>query len=146
MRTNSLADLLCYEPAGPSQPSKEAFLKAALMRIERGGRVYTRVEGGCLVHYGWLTAAGDATPRHGVRRCWRFPPHSALLTDFYTPPSRAGEAWYADSLPRMLRDAAALDGVEFIYAAVPAGDTPARRAAEAAGFEYQGVRRVRAWL
>lgn len=142
---DSLSDLLCYEPAEASQAAKQQFLLAAMKRIEAGVHVYTHVQDGRLVHYGWLTPRESKSFITEVGCGYEFPPNTSVMWDFYTLPACRGQGLYSRSLRRILGDAAAIAGTEFVYIAVPANNWPSRRAIEKAGFKYHDsiVRKTR---
>ncbi len=142
---DSLSDLLCYEPAEPSQASKQQFLLAAMKRIEAGVHVYTHVQDGRLVHYGWLTPRESKSFITEVGCGYEYPPNTSVMWDFYTLPACRGQGLYSRSLRRILSDVAAIAGTEFVYIAVLADNWPSRRAIEKAGFKYHGsiVRKTR---
>lgn len=142
---DSLSDLLCYEPAEASQASSQQFLLAAMKRIEAGAHVYTHVQDGRLVHYGWLTPRESKSFITEVGYGYEYPPNTSVMWDFYTLPTCRGQGLYSRSLQRILSDVAANAGAEFVYIAVLANNWPSRRAIEKTGFKYHDsiVRKTR---
>ena len=133
---DSLRDLLCYEPAEAIQSSKQQFLRAAMSRIEAGRHVYTHVQEGRLVHYGWLTTREIKSLITEVGCEYAYPHCTAVMWDFYTFPSSRGQGWYSRSLRHILSDVAAIAGTEYVYIAVLANNWPSRRVIEEVGFKY----------
>ena len=137
MRRDCLEDLLCYKAAETWQPRLFEFLQIAMQRLEEGEHVYTLVEDGVLVHYGWLIERQDVAYFPEVDQKFRMPPQSAVLYDYFTHPACRGRGLYQGSLREMSSDAANIAGTEFIYISVVAGNAPSRHSIEKAGFEYQ---------
>jgi len=114
MNRDRLGDLVCFEPSQPWQ-DKQAFLAEALARLERGEHVYTYVDGGRLLHSGWLIdrqAKGFMTE---VQQEYHYPEGSSVLYDFYTHPECRGRGLYQACVQQMLGDVAALPGTRFVY-------------------------------
>jgi CelD/BcsL family acetyltransferase involved in cellulose biosynthesis/RimJ/RimL family protein N-acetyltransferase len=129
-------DLACYAPAEGWQPTTDAFLQSAMERLENGEHCYTYVEDGVLAHYGWLIDRQESTFMDEVHQSWTLPPGAAVAHGFYTRPRFRGRGMYASSLARMIRDAAAIPGLEAIYICVRADNEPSRRVIEKLGFVY----------
>jgi len=142
---NRLRDLLCYEPADRGCRSKQEFLRDAIGRIESGVHAYSVIHGDVLVNYAWLTSVIGKSFVTEVEHTYEYPPHSALLQQIYTHPSYRGQGLCSRTLKQIVNDEASMGGVEFVYAAVPAGNRAGRRAIEKAGFKYQNsiIREVR---
>ncbi|HEV8040009.1 MAG TPA: GNAT family N-acetyltransferase [Bryobacteraceae bacterium] len=137
MRRDCLEDLLCYRAAETWQPTLFEFLQTAMQRLEEGEHVYTLVENGLLVHYGWLIERQDVAYFPEVDQKFPMPPQSAVLYDYFTHPASRGRRLYQCSLREMSADAANIAGTEFIYISVVADNAPSRHSIEKAGFEYQ---------
>jgi CelD/BcsL family acetyltransferase involved in cellulose biosynthesis/RimJ/RimL family protein N-acetyltransferase len=136
MEKNNLADLLVFEPTQIWQTCQD-FLRYALNHLEEGHHIYTRTENGRLVHYGWLIAEQESAKFFEVDQQFRFPKGSALLLDFWTHPEVREKGLYRAAIEQMLHDAAVSPGVQYIYIAVLADDTPSRDVLETLGFQYQ---------
>jgi RimJ/RimL family protein N-acetyltransferase len=144
MARNRLGDLLAYQPAEGWQAPRQAFLREALQRIERGETVYTLVQDGRLVHYGWIHQRRQAwLPEVGLRL--ELPEGAVTFYDFYTHPQYRGRGFYQSALRHMLAETAASPQVRQIHIAVLAGNAPSRRSIEKVGFLYAKsfFRRVR---
>ncbi len=145
VRRNNLQHLLCYDPPDRRCRSKQEFLRDAMARIESGVHAYSVIHGDVLVNYAWLTSVISKSFVTEVEHTYEYPPHSVLLQQIYTHPSyrRQGLCWR--TLKQIVNDEASAGGVEFIYAAVPAGNRAGRHAIEKAGFKYQDsiIREVR---
>jgi RimJ/RimL family protein N-acetyltransferase len=99
--------------------------------------VYTLVEDGRLVHYGWLSERQQKSNISEVEQDFYLPPESAVLADFYTHPAARGKGLYQQSLRQMLRDAALVAGTRHIFIGVMADNLPSRHVIEKVGFNYQ---------
>ena len=146
VRKDSAEDLLCYTPCENWQPSKAEFLHTALTRIERGSHVFTRVEDGVLVHFGWSTERAGEAYITEVEHSYAYPGHSAVLWDFYSHPNYRGKGFFSKSLRYILNDLAVSSSAPtWAYIFVVADNLPSRSVIEKSGFEYQEsiVRRAR---
>jgi RimJ/RimL family protein N-acetyltransferase len=129
------------------QTGRDEFLASVSLRRTQDHHLYTYVDGGRLLHYGWLI------PRQSEGRDDRvgmklYPePDSAVLYDFYTHPDARGQGLYTQSLQQMLHDAVALEGAAQVYIYANDDNTPSRRVIEKVGFDYIGglVREQRLW-
>jgi CelD/BcsL family acetyltransferase involved in cellulose biosynthesis len=131
---DNIADLLVYRPLEASQPPINKFLKQVMSNLEAGCHIYTQVEKGRLVQYGWLveTRMDNGVFRDGGDIAHSLPPDSVLLTDFYTHRSISQTSLY-----QMLRDASSLPGITQAHICVPSCNRTLRRAVEEAGFSYR---------
>lgn len=137
MKRDFLPDLLAYQPAEAWQMRFSVFLKRVLKGLENGNHVYTRVEDGRLVHYGWLIERQQKSHISEVGHDFYLPPESAVLADFYTHPAARGKGLYQHSLRQMLHDAALIPGTKHIFIGVLADNGPSRHVIEKVGFEYR---------
>jgi len=136
MRVDEPADLLAFTPRETWQ-SCAAFLADGIERLSLGEHLYSRVEDGLLVHYGWLADRQASSFFPEIGASYEYPAGSAVLYDFYTDPSARGRGYYQRSLRQMIADAAARPGVEHIYISVRAENAPSRHVIEKAGFQYE---------
>lgn len=134
---DALGDLLQFEEA-VDQRSKASFLSDALARLEQGQHVYTTVDTGRLVHFGWLVERQETSFLSEVNQTFTLPPASAVLYDFYTHPSARGRGLYQAAMRQMLRDAVSVPGTEHVFIFVLADNLASRHAIEKVGFQYQG--------
>jgi len=123
VRCDSLEDLLLYQPA-------EAWLPRE--------NVYSLVEDGRLLHFGWLIERQTKSFAAEVHQEHAFPPDSAVLFGFYTVPDARGRGLYARSLRTIMRDAAAIPGTKKVFISVLADNAPSRHVIEKVGFTYEG--------
>lgn len=137
VRRDCLADLVNFEP-GESWQSRDAFLSAALARLERGERVYSISVDGRLAHYGWLALNQTTSYMTEVGQSFDFPPGSVALYDFYSHPDFRGRGFYRATIGHMLRDVFAGEDPRYAYISVLADNLPSRRVIESMGFAYQG--------
>jgi RimJ/RimL family protein N-acetyltransferase len=103
--------------------------------LEAGHHVYTRVENGKLVQYGWLIGSQDRRAATGDERYPVIPADSVLLADFYT--YLQDQSLSRSSLCQMLFDAANVFGAKQAYLCVSADNRALRQVVEEAGFTYQ---------
>jgi CelD/BcsL family acetyltransferase involved in cellulose biosynthesis/RimJ/RimL family protein N-acetyltransferase len=137
MNRDCLPDLMAYQPAEAWQMRFSAFLNRVLMGLENGNHVYTRVEDGRLVHYGWLIERQQKSHLSEVGHDFYLPPESAVLADFYTHPAARGKGLYQHSLRQMVHDASLIAGTKHIFIGVLADNFPSRHVIEKVGFDYR---------
>ena len=137
MNRDCLPDLMAYQPAEAWQMRLSSFLKRVLTGLEHGNHVYTRVEDGRLVHYGWLIERQQKSHLSEVGHDFYLPPESAVLADFYTHPAARGKGLYQHSLRQMLHDASLIAGTKHIFIGVLADNFPSRHVIEKVGFDYR---------
>jgi CelD/BcsL family acetyltransferase involved in cellulose biosynthesis len=137
VRRDSLVDLMCYEPYEESGYSRQQFLQNALVKIELGAHPYSLVRDHKLIVYGCLTTKIDKSALVELCPTYEFPPKSALIRDFYVHPSYRDQKLCLTLLEQLLRDAAATDGIDFLYVTVSAGNGQLRSVLAEAGFQYQ---------
>jgi hypothetical protein len=138
-RVNCLADLLCYDPLDRSDRSKAQFLLDVSQSLEAGGRVYTLVENGILLHCGWISPPpkGQAGGRNSD--ALEYPPASCLVWDDYTHPEAHGRRLPRLSLEQRLHDASTIPGVETILIKVSADESRSADGLGVAEFKYFGT-------
>jgi hypothetical protein len=116
VRRNALEDLLAYQPTGTG-PSRQAFLSAALARLEEGEHIYTCTEQGRLLHA--CCMAEDPSPKsvEAIMPGLSLPAKSVLVHDLYVScdvrPATA-------LLRRILQDAAGVAGAIKVFVLLPA--------------------------
>jgi CelD/BcsL family acetyltransferase involved in cellulose biosynthesis/RimJ/RimL family protein N-acetyltransferase len=137
MNRDCLPDVMAYQPAEAWQMRFSAFLKRVLTGLEGGNHVYTRVEDGRLVHYGWLIERQQKSHLSEVGHDFYLPPESAVLADFYTHPAARGKGLYQHSLRQMVHDASLIAGTKHIFIGVLADNFPSRHVIEKVGFDYR---------
>lgn len=129
------------------QLDRAAFTAAVSQRRTQGQHLYTCVEDGTLLHYGWLIPRQLEGPDHRIGMTLYPEPGSAALWDFYTHPLARGRGLYTQALQQMIHDAVEVDGASQVYIYVNDDNAPSRRVIEKVGFEYVGglVREQRLW-
>lgn len=135
MTRDHIPDLLVYQPTEAWQPPVNKFMKRSLENLEAGHHVYTRVEDGKLVQYGWLIEPQGRKSSTGDEQDPAIPEDSVLFTDFYTYPQ--GQSLSRSSLCQMLSDAASVPGAKQAYLCISAGDRALRQVVEKVGFTHQ---------
>jgi CelD/BcsL family acetyltransferase involved in cellulose biosynthesis/RimJ/RimL family protein N-acetyltransferase len=137
VRRDALQDLLAFD-SPPGWSTREEFLSRALARLQKDHHVYTRVEDGRLVHYGWMAEAQERADLSEVGQQIALPPGAVVLYEYFTHPEARGRRLYQHSLRQMLEEAAAASEAEWIYIWVLADNAASRHVIEKAGFEYRG--------
>ncbi len=145
VRRDILRDLLCYQPPDRSCRSKQEFLSDARSRIGAGVHCYSTTNSQLLVNYAWLSSRTSKSLIAEIQHTYEYPPNSAVIQDFHTHPAYRRKGFGSRALRQILSDASTIEGVDFVYVAVPAGNHAARRMVEKAGFKYQNsiIRDVR---
>lgn len=113
---------------------------AVLERRRREGKhhLYSVVEEGVLVHYGWVTYPQERAPDAALGLEFIPPQGSAALWDYFTHPRARGRGLYLRTLWQCLHDAVEIDGAQHAFIYVYADNVISRRVIEKAGFEYRG--------
>lgn len=135
MKKDCIEDLLSFQPSETWQTRKK-FLARSFEYLGKGNHVYTYVEGGVLLHYGWLIEQQEKAFFTEVGQEFEYPSGSAVVFDFYTHPKARGRGLYQSSLRQMLHDAAAIPGIKQIYISVLSDNGPSRHVIEKIGFTY----------
>jgi len=137
MHRDCLQDLICYAPTEAWQQPVDGFLQDAAERLDQGGHVYTHVEDGRLVHYGWMIERQQRALIAEVGQALDMPPDSAVLYDFYTHPAYRGRGLYQQALAQMTCDAAKIPGTKYIYIGALRENAASCHVIEKAGFQYR---------
>ena len=132
MTRDQVRDLLLYEPRHPWQPSVNKFMKQAIENLESGEHVYTRVENGRLVAYGWLSEPQTRKPAPGEEAASLPPADAVVLHGLYSEAD--GPMLPPEALAQLLRDAAAVPDAARVLLEVPAANQPLRTALQGLGF------------
>lgn len=136
MNRDCLEDLLKYEPTESWHLTPSAFHRSSIERLSEGNHVYTKVEAGKLVHYGWLIERQEKSFMSEINQYFTLPADSAVLFDFFTHPQARGKGFYQASMRQMLRDAGRIPNIKQICISVLADNSPSRHSIEKIGFEY----------
>jgi RimJ/RimL family protein N-acetyltransferase len=119
--------------------TRAEYLEVLQQRRREGvHHLYSFVENGTLVHYGWLSFPQERAPDAALGLELVPPRGSAVLWDYFTHPSARGRGLYLRTLWQCLHDAVAIDGARQVFIYVYADNDASRRVIERAGFEYQG--------
>jgi GNAT superfamily N-acetyltransferase len=128
-------DLERFVPTEPRH-SRTACLNEWRERLARGEHVYTRVENGRLVSYGWLIERQKTSRLAWSRQTLELPDDCAVIYDFYTLPEYRQRDFYQRLLMHALHDAANIPGTRWIYVGVRGDDRVPRWWVERLGTEY----------
>ncbi len=134
MNKDDLTALLAFSPLpGTGFHSRQEFLSVALARLENGGHVYTRCEGGRLVHFSWMERPSVLDLKEVGQQ---FPPPqgSVVIRDCFTHPDFRRRGFCTAAISQILREVSTLPDVDRIYLPVSDCDIPLRTIAERAGF------------
>ncbi len=137
MKRNCLEDLLKYEPTESWHLTPSAFHRLSIDRLSEGSHVYTKVEAGKLVHYGWLHERQEKSFMAEVNQYFTLPPDSAVLFDFFTHPQARGKGFYQAAMRQMLHDAGSLPNLRQVCISVLADNGASRHSIEKIGFQYK---------
>lgn len=137
LKRDHLADLLAYQPVENWQPPVNTFLRNALEKLEAGRHVYTCVENGKLLFYGWLVDRPEHPDPGEVESELSLPLDAALLTDLYLHAQASERRIGQAAIEQMVTDAAKIAGSKQAYLCISTGNNSLRQAAEAAGLKHQ---------
>lgn len=135
---NRFDDLQYYERSSKYQPSPDVYRKMALERRAQGFHLYTFVQQGRLLHYGWLIERQTRGEDDWVEQVYFPPPDTSVLFDHYTHPAARGRGLYFQALCRLLHDARDLAGARQAYVTVYGSNRPSRHVIEKVGFQHEG--------
>jgi GNAT superfamily N-acetyltransferase len=138
LRRDHLDDLNCYRPTDSSQMPLDRYLTTAKQRLSAGHHLYTCVEHGLLLHYGWLIDRQERGEDAELGQVFFPPPDSAALYDYFTHPAARGRGLYFDALCQVLHDARDLAGARQAYIYIYSDNAASTHVAEKIGFEYVG--------
>jgi GNAT superfamily N-acetyltransferase len=124
----------------PTEPrhDREAILADWRQRRERGEHVYTCVEDGRLVAYGWVVEGQKTMRLDWVKQSVDLPDGTAVIYDFYTLPEYRHRDFYQRLLMHAMQDAARMRGIRLIALSILASDTVPRWWVERLGMECTG--------
>ena len=137
-RRDCFDDLRFYERSCKEQHHAAAYRTLANERIAQGFHLYTFVEHGRLLHYGWLIERQARGEDGWVDQVYFPPPETAVLFDHFTHPLARGRGLYFHALCRLLHDARDLARARQAYVTVFAGNGPSRHVIEKVGFQHEG--------
>lgn len=137
LHRNHLEDLDHYERTSESQLPPEAYREVARHRREQGEHFYSLVEGGRLLHYGWMMPHHDREEDAMLGQVFFAPGDSAALRDFFTHPLARGRGLYFKALCQLLHEVPAT-GARQVFIYVYADNGPSRHIIEKVGFRYLG--------
>jgi RimJ/RimL family protein N-acetyltransferase len=133
-----LDDLRYYERSSKEQASPQDYRKAAEERRGQGFHLYTFVQSGRLVHYGWLIERQTRGEDGWVDQVYFPPRETAVLFDHFTHPAARGRGLYSQALSTLLHDARDLARARYAYVTVFGCNGPSRHVIEKLGFQHEG--------
>ncbi len=137
VQRNCLSDLLSFQAEESSQ-ARDAFLSAALARLEQGASAFTVKLDGRLAHYGWLAANQPELYLAEVDQSLQLPAGSVALYDCYSHTAYRRQGLHRTTLAHMLHAAFARSETPYAYLCVLADNLPCRHIVETMGFDYHG--------
>jgi CelD/BcsL family acetyltransferase involved in cellulose biosynthesis/RimJ/RimL family protein N-acetyltransferase len=135
LRRDDLSALLAFSPI-PRELSRQQFLSRALANLEKGWHVYTWSKAERLMYCAWIAPSAEHHLDE-IGRSFQLPDRAVMLSSCFTHPELRNAGFYLQALSELLRHATAFPGVQQVYMAIPADDTPLRAAAAKVGFERE---------
>jgi hypothetical protein len=135
---DDLSALFAFRPVLP-WTRLDQFLSAALDRFSEGEHLYTKVEGGRLIHCIWMAERSGSSEAGGNGPPIQYPHRCVVISDPFTHPSARGREHDKFALVQCLADAARMPGVRRAYVAAAEAETSLRAACEALGFISEEV-------
>lgn len=137
-RRDRLDDLRYYERSSKEQAPAHLYRKAAEERRAQGFHLYTFVQSGRLLHYGWLIERQTRGEDGWVEQVYFPPSETAVLFDHFTHPSARGRGLYTQALCSLLHEARDLARARQAYVTVFGCNGPSRHVIEKLGFQHEG--------
>lgn len=138
LNRDRVEDLRFYERTDPTQAAAGAYRETARARLRNGDHLYTLVEGGRLLHYGWIQPEHDRGEDRSTGQVFFPLPGAVSLYDFYTHPRARGRGLYHKSICHLLHESVSLLHAQRAYIYVAADNGPSRHVIEKVGFRYVG--------
>ena len=121
----------------PGPPiSRDACLAEWRRRLAQGEHVFTRVEDGRLVSYGWLLERQKVSRLGWTHQTLTLPDRSAVIYDFYTLPEYRNRDFYQRLLMHVVHEAGRIPETRWVYVGARGDDTVPRWWVERLGFSY----------
>jgi len=141
-RRNHLPDLEAFEQT-ERWLTRDAFLASARQRIDAGEDVYTRVEDGRLVCYGWLRRDCRRNRYAYVDQTVEFAPGTALIYNGWVHPAARGRGLHQEAQRFRIADVLAEPAGRYLFSAVEEPNRAAHKSAVRAGLRPQAVLETR---
>ena len=141
-RRNHWPDLVLFEPT-ERWLTREGFIASAKERLEAGEDVYTLVEDGRLVAYGWLKRDNRSSRYAYVDQTVSFAPGSAVIYNGFVHPAARGRRLHQECQRFRIGDLFADGAARYVYSAVEEPNHAARKSAERTGLRPQAVLETR---
>lgn len=138
MERDRVEDLQYYQPTDGDQQPAAQYQNAASQRLAAGHHLYTAVENGRLIQYGWLIDRQTQGDDAELGQTFYPLPDSAALYDYWTHPVARGRGLHFAALCQRLHDAYDLAGARQAYTYIYSDNAASIRGALKAGFQYQG--------
>lgn len=138
-RRDAWDDLSCLDAWSYGNLTRTQYLDVVDARRREGSHhLYSLVEHGVLIHYGWVSYPQLRAPDAALGLEFIPPAGSAVLWDYFTHPSARGRGLYLNTLWQCLHDTFEIDRAQQAYIYVYADNAVSRHVIEKAGFEYRG--------
>jgi GNAT superfamily N-acetyltransferase len=148
IQRDCMEDLRYYERTDRDQMSPDAFLAESQRRRALGNHLYTLVQDGRLVFYGWLVDRQERSEDPLMGQVFFPPEDAAVVFDCYVHPLARGRGLYAQALHHMLHDARALARAGQVCMAAFADNLISNHVIRKVGFRYLGsfIKERRLWI
>lgn len=141
-RRNHWPDLEAFEQTERWLP-RSGFLATARERLDKGEDVYTLVEGGRLICYGWLRRHCQQSRYTYVDQTVIFAPGTAVIYNGWVHPEARGRRLHRAAQLQRIADAFTDPDGCYVFSAVEAANTAAYKSASRAGLHPQAVLETR---
>lgn len=131
IRLNHWPDLEAFEQT-VSWLGRDSFLRSQKERIEKGGRVYTYVEEGKLLFYGYATVNSSQSRYPYVDQVVHFPLGTALIYGGFVHPAARGRRIHLAAQQFRMADLFSLPDIRWVFSAVEDTNPSAYRSAQRA--------------
>lgn len=148
LRRDRVEDLQYYERTDADQMQPDAYRAESERRIAQGYHLYTRVQDGRLVCYGWLVDRQDRSEDPMMGQVFFPPTDAAVIFDCYVHPLARGRGLYAQALYQMLHDAREMAKAGQVCIGAFADNVISRSVIDKIGFRYMGslIKERRLWI
>lgn len=141
-RRNHWPDLVLFEPT-ERWLTRETFIATAQARLEAGEDVYTLVEDGRLIAYGWLKRDVGRTHYPYIDQRVDFASGAAVIYNGFVHPAARGRRLHRECQHFRIGDLFADPTARYVYSAVEAPNRAAQISAERAGLIRQAILETR---
>ena len=148
LRRDRVEDLQYYERTDSDQMQPDAYRAESKRRRAQGYHLYTLVQDGRLVCYGWLVDRQDRSEDPMMGQVFFPPKDAAVVFDCYVHPLARGRGLYEQALYQMLHDAFEIAKAGQVCIGAFADNAISRYVIDKIGFRYMGslIKERRLWI